>query len=186
MNNNLTTLSQENQIDMLMFAIDSGEVQQCDGFMITEPKLPILNHYFTYAGIVDGVPQFFVTMASVGKVALMDQFEVFDLAKKHNFTICKHIKFNDQIYNRQEAFERGMSILGKPYKWVGANCENLINYIQTGKTKSIQTRTISAGIGMTGLAMTTSKNKGVRAAGGIIASIGIIALLIDLFSDFDK
>jgi hypothetical protein len=178
--------SSEGQFYDLLQKIETGEIQQCNGFLVREPKLSFIKHYFTYAETDEfGIHWFFVTMSSIGSVKLMNQNELYALAKKHSFTVEKIIPFYGNFHEQKKAFQRGMSCVGKSYQWVGRNCENLMNYIQTGRSKSIQTRNVAFGIGVAGGFMMVSKNKSVQNFGIATAILGIGALLIDSINEHD-
>jgi hypothetical protein len=180
----LTLERTSQQFYELLEKIDTGIIQQCDGFMVREPNVKILKHYFTYAGKdANGVRWFFITMSSIGNVKLMSDDELFELALKYSFSLEKVIPFVGNNREREAAYQRGLSCIGKPYSWIGKNCENLMNYIQTGKSKSIQTRTFSGGVALVGGVMMNSKNKAIRKAGGGVAVVGLFALIIDLFNE---
>lgn len=153
--------------------------------MVTEPMAPFIKHYFIYAyQDENGIYWFFVTLASIGEVKLMNEDQILTLALKHNFTLKKHIPFKGNESLRKAAFDRGMRALGKPYRWVGANCENLMHYIQTGVSKSKQTIQTSTGVMVAGGLLMTSKNKAARTGGVFLILIGLIGLIIDKTSDF--
>ncbi len=176
--------SSEGQFYDLLQKIETGEIRQCDGFLVREPMIRALKHYFTYAGTDErGVHWFFITMSSIGFVKLMNQDELYDLAVKHSFTVEKVIPFIGNQNQTQAALQRGLDCVGKPYQWVFRNCENLMNYIQTGKSKSIQTRNIAGGVAVAGGVMMASKNQAVRTAGAAIGVIGLFTLLFELFSE---
>ena len=184
---NTITLYQKQQqtLAFIINAISTGALKSCDGLMVTEPIAPFIKHYFTYAyQDNDGNYWFFVTMASIGEVKLMNENEILNLALKHNFTLKKHIPFRGSESQRKAALNRGMKALGKPYRWVGANCENLMQYIQTGVSKSKQTIQTSTGVMAAGGLLMMSKNKAARTGGIFLILIGLIGLIIDKTSDF--
>lgn len=170
----------EKQFYDLLNKIETGMVQSCDGFLVREPKFPLLKHYFTFAETDEnGIHWFFITMKSIGSVQIIDQHKLYDLAMKHSFSIEKVIPFIGNQNQRRAAIERGMSCEGKTYQWVFRNCENLMNYIQTGKSKSVQTRNIAGGVAVVGGVMMMSKNKAVRNMGAVAGIIGLLVLLFD-------
>ncbi len=174
----------EEQFYDLLNKIETGIIQSCDGFLVREPKLPILKHYFTYAYTDEyNNHWFFITMSSIGSVKLMNQDELYELAIKHSFTVEKIIPFNGNEYQKEEAIQRGLNCIGRPYSWVFRNCENLMNYIQTGKSKSVQTRNIAGGVAVAGGLMMASKNKAVRNTGAAVGIFGLFVLLFDFFSE---
>jgi len=176
--------SSEGQFYDLLNKIETGVIKECDGFLVREPIVPVLKHYFTYAGTDEhGVHWFFITMSSIGVVKLMNQEELYDLAVKHSFTVEKIIPFIGNQSEIQVALQRGVDCVGKPYQWVFRNCENLMNYIQTGKSKSAQTRNIAGGVAVAGGIMMASKNQTLRTAGAAIGVIGLFTLLFELLSE---
>lgn len=172
-----------NQFDRLNQMIASGELRAADGIEVIDPRFPFIKHYFTFAGSDDeGFNWFFCAYATIGKVKLMREDEIAELADKYQLT--KVIPFIGSKEQRTEAFNRGMEMRGKKYHWVGRNCENTMNYIQTGKSFSNQTRVISGGVMAGGLLMaTTSKNKNVQTIGTVLSIAGVLALLFDLFGE---
>ena len=151
--------------------------------MSTIAKFPFIKHYFTFAEQDEnGFNWFFCAYASIGEVQLLREDKIAELANKYQLT--KIIRYKGADYDRAYAIARGQQMLGKKYQWVGNNCENVMNYIQTGKSFSNQTRGISSGVLLGGIALaTTSKNKNVQNIGTFISIAALIALLIDLFGE---
>ncbi len=184
MNENLGTLPvYHNQFDRLNQMIASGDLRVADGIEVVAPEFPLIKHYFTFAGTCeDGYNWFFCAYASIGEVKLMREDEIAELADKYE--LKKTVYFVGSEAQRKEAVKRGMSMRGKKYYWVGRNCENTMNYIQTGKSYSNQTRIISTGVMSGGLLMAgASKNKNVQAIGAVISIAALFALLFDLFGE---
>lgn len=184
MNVNLGTLPvYHNQFDQLNQMIASGDLKVADGIEVVAPEFPFVKHYFTFAGACeDGYNWFFCAYASIGVVQLMREDQIAELADKYQLT--KIVPFIGSELERDEAIERGKRMLGKKYHWVGRNCENTMNYIQTGRSFSNQTRGISAGVMVGGLALAgASKNKNVQTIGAIISIAALFALLFDLFGE---
>lgn len=174
-----------NQFDNLNQMIASGEVKRADGIEVIDPKFPFIKHYFTFAGTgEDGLNWFFVAYASIGFVQLKREDEIAELANKYQIGKIRH--FVGDEWGRELAIDRGHNMIGRKYSWVGGNCENVMNEIQTGVSFSIQTRTISTGVMVTGaVTAATSKNKTVQAVGILAFFAGLVALLMDLFGEND-
>jgi hypothetical protein len=174
-----------NEFDDLNQMIATGEIKGGDGIEVVDPRISFIKHYFTFERTdEDGYNWFFVSHAGLGSVQLQREDEIANLADK--FKIGKVKRFIGDQLERKLAIERGHSILGKKYYWVGANCENSCNFIQTGISFSNQTRAISTVVMVTGVVTAAaSKNKTVQAAGILAFFAGLFALLVDLFVEND-
>lgn len=182
----LVLLRKQNEFHALIAKIEASEIRSCDGFKVKEPTVPVISHYFTFAETdIFGNHWFFITMSSIGYVKKINQDELWELAIKYDFSIKEVIPFPGYDFERQDALRRGNSVVGEPYRWVGKNCENLMNYIQTGKSKSVQTRNASLAVSAVGAGMTLSKNKGMQTAGVLVLAVGLIGFLIDVFGEDD-
>lgn len=172
-----------NQFDQLNQMIASGELRVADGIEVVAPEFPFIKHYFTFAGTDSkGFNWFFCAYAGIGKVQLLREDEIAELANK--YTLTKMIPFIGSEADRKKALQRGHDIRGKKYYWIGRNCENVMNYIQMGKSVSKQTRAISGIAIAGGLGMAAaSKNKNVQTIGTVLSIAGLVALLIDLFGE---
>lgn len=172
-----------NQFDQLNQMIESGELQAADGIEVIAPGFPFIKHYFTFAyQDGDGFNWFFCAYMSIGKVQLMREDEIAELGNKYKLT--KIVRFVGTEQDRSKAINRGYEMLGKKYRLVSRNCENVMNYIQKGKSISNQTRIISTGVLASGLIVAgTSKNKNVQNGAMFVSLIALIALLFDLFGE---
>ena len=51
-------------------------------------------------------------------------------------------RFNGNGFERNQAIQRGISLIGRKYDLVGFNCEHLANYVQYGKSFSNQVNNV--------------------------------------------
>lgn len=188
MNNYSITQIQEGlafaSVSDLVFHLD---LRPADVLKVRKRGISMLDHYMVYLGYSTEDQEHLFSANMTGGVQVLREADVLRFSHRYGLTEVRY--FKGSSLQQSLARERAQSMIGKPYRLAGFNCENYANYVQTGKSRSRQTQNAGIALLGTGAALaiggTAAEKKKTRNAGYVIGGLGVLALLLEAFSGPD-
>lgn len=160
-------------------AVADLALQPADVLKVRAKHGAILDHYAVYLGHWNH--QHWFSAAMPGGVVELSEEQMEDFANDYRLTVVR--RFSGTKQEQDTALNRAFAQTGRSYWFLGYNCENHANYVQTGKSWSNQTRNAGAGAMLLGAAMWAgSENERVKNVGKVTIGLGIGAILLDWFT----
>lgn len=162
--------------------IERYQIKPADAIAVKKNFVGLLNHYLVYLG-EDAWGQH-VFMANYTKgTRVLTQGEISRFANHMHPVRVR--RFSGSEYDRELAVDRALELRNQDsYHLILNNCEHFASYVQTGKASSAQTNAFGAGLTAAGIVTTaTSKSDAGKAAGVLMAGLGLLTLLLENIDD---
>ena len=157
-------------------------LRPADAVAVKKNSFGLLKHYLVYLGKDYWGEHIFMANYTKGTRILSRQ-EIM------NFAIYIHpVKISRFVGGDQErelAIERAFELKDEnSYNLILNNCEHFKNHLQIGEKYSDQTKAFGAGLAATGvITAATSKSNEGKAAGIILAGLGLLTIFLDSTED---
>ncbi len=126
--------------------IRNFNIQPADVIICPKSGLNFVQHYVIYLGQDEWGNDIFAE----NKVGHGVRTIYYDLFAAENPTFNRINRFNGNEYQRSQAIQRALSLIGRKYNVTNFNCEHYANYVQGYKTESKQVET---GFALAGIAL---------------------------------
>lgn len=162
--------------------VNMYNLQPADAINVKKDFYGLLNHYLVYLGQDYWGEHIFMANYTKGTRVLSKEDLMQFASYMHPVRISR---FLGSEFEREQAVERALELKDEDsYHLILNNCEHFKNHVQLNKKSSDQTKVFGAGLAATGIVTAaTSKSDGGKAAGMIMAGLGLLTLFLDSIED---
>ncbi len=162
--------------------VNRYNLQPADAIAVKKDAIGLLDHYLIYLGEDYWGEHLFMANYTKG-TRILTQQELMQFASyMHPVRISRFIGTEHQ---REEALDRAFELKNQnSYHLILNNCEHFKNQVQLGKSYSDQTTMFGTGLTAAGIVTATaSKSEEGKAAGLIMAGLGLLTLFLENMDD---
>lgn len=157
--------------------IRENSIRPADAVVVKKEPYRLLDHYIIYLGM-ESSGHIFIANYTWG-TKILTEIDLIQFATE--FSVDRIRRFQGNELQRHTAVHRALSRRDQSsYHLLYNNCEHFSNYVQTGSPFSQQTKTLGAGLVLTGLTTAAaSRNPSTQTVGLITTVLGLVTLWVD-------